>query len=111
MDKQTLIDQITERCWEEIQKHKDEDHALYITEDERSLNYLGEGTSIPDRTAKILIQSWVTESLNKFNQVYLYTCRDNACVAVEFLDDIIQYTEIREYCDEIIPNKFYIGYD
>lgn len=111
MDTNT-IDKVLNLCWNELETHKDDEHPyLYITHKDRELSYLDDhGAQITEDDAKKELRTWIEDSLKEHGKVILYTCTDNAEIAIEDLSDMPSTDHPSIYQpDPDIP--FHIAYD
>ena len=99
--------QIFDYCWGMLQAYHDKQPTLTITRDNQCLGWI-EDEPITKSEARSLLRTWIHESLIKWGSVFLYTCGDNAHIAIETGPPT---SEELSYLDTIIPNKFYHGDD
>lgn len=60
-----------------------------------------------------LVDRGIKDMLRKFGWVYVYICKDNRIVSIEGPPDegLEEFKEHLEYCDEVIPELYYEGWD
>lgn len=117
------LDRITEIAIALLKEHAEypEDTIYHAAINKKTIDYMGDFKSplITESTAEILLRGWIAESLLHHGKVLIYTCKDNAEIAIEDIDednlstdymeglftdhDYFQYPELR--------GILYIGYD
>ena len=105
-----LINQV---CWEHFRDLRGDENQVFLSDlNKKTLTWL-EGQPISILEALILLERWITESLQKHGKVILYTCRDNSEIAIEDPGEVdeedLEYYE--KYSDTLVDLPFYIGYD
>jgi len=63
---------------------------------------------------KELVNKGTELMLNNFGFVYVYICKDNRIVSIEWIEDMNEINTFKEQltlCDEIIKDRYYEGWD
>lgn len=100
-------------CWAELESHRPElsDVPLRSTLNPQTLSYI-QGETISMTKAKKLLKEWIKDSVQKHNHVTLYTCPDNAEIAIE--TEVLEgddYDYHEEYPLKTSGAKLYIAKD
>ena len=100
---------IQETCWKTFLGHGQINLTQpMINHKEKSLSW-ADGKPVNLTEAKDNLLRWINQSLKKHKKVILYTCPDNALISIE---DPSKVTDKElSYCEEQIPNIFYIAHD
>ena len=78
--KQLIAQSILDRAWELLKEFEDDSPTLYSSNHE--ISYLNIGEEVTEPKAKEYLIKQITESLDTKGMVFLYTCRDNACIVI-----------------------------
>lgn len=120
---QKQINRICDKAWGILEHHrKRPDELLYLSALNPNTITFQEGTLVTQQSAKEYLRTWILESLEKHEKVFLYTCRDNREIAIEDIEEIHEafeeedqtweeYLEEMESIDPELKGILYIFFD
>lgn len=95
MKRETLINKITDRVWQEFMNHDDNEFTeFYMDRKDRILSFIdasNDQETLPktiesSKIAQEMLRQAITEDLKNQDHILLYTCRDNALISLDRID-------------------------
>ena len=106
---------LSEVIFNELKAHEDAPESTQIYQHDRDFTYIQVDHNykpISDKEAKRQIIGLVHEELNRINQVFVYTCKDNSLITFEeFSQHELDTEPIYQAYEETNFPKLYMGYD